>query len=284
MSRSTTGRRLALTVLAAIGMIAAACGSDDGGGSADTSGADTTGAADSTVVTDTTAAAGGGDYRWVMVTDQAGLGDQGFNDLAFAGVTQAAEELGGEAEAIESSEQAQYVPNLQQAVDSGATMTVGVGFLIVDAMVEVAQANPDARFVLIDAVAADEAGAPLPNVQSVTFREQEGAYLIGIIAGMTTKTNKIGFAGGLEIPPVVRFLRGFEQGLASVNPEATVEVAYVGNFEDPAATKELASGFYDSGADIVFEVAGLGGLGAYEEATERGAGFWVMGPTPASNT
>ena len=252
-----------------------------------TAAAETTAAADtSATATETTAAASGtsaapstagGDQAWNMVTDQAGLGDKGFNDLAFAGLQKAATEIGGKAKAIESSEQAQYVPNLQQSVDSGATMTVGVGFLITDAMVEVASKNADAKFVLIDAVAADKAGTPLPNVASVTFKENEGAYLAGIIAGKTTKTNKVGFVGGLEIPPVVRFLKGFEAGMKSVNPTATMQVAYVGNFADAAKAKELSKGYYDGGADIVFEVAGLGGLGAYEEAKTRGPGFWVVG-------
>ncbi|MCU1373833.1 MAG: family transporter substrate-binding protein [Actinomycetia bacterium] len=248
-------------LLVALALLAAACGSSS---------------SDSGNATATTAA-GGKDFKWVMVTDQAGLGDQGFNDLAYAGITKSAKDLGGTGKAIESSEQAQYVPNLQQAVDDGASLVVGVGFLITDAIVEVAQASTDAHFLSIDNVAADKAGTPLPNVASVTFKENEGAYLAGIIAGMTTKTNKIGFAGGLEIPPVVRFLKGFEAGLKSVNPKATVNVAYAGGFGDAAKVKALAAGYYDGGADIVFEVAGAGGLGAYEEAKSRGAGHWVIG-------
>jgi basic membrane protein A len=221
------------------------------------------------------------DYRWVMVTDQAGLGDEGFNDLAFAGITQAATELGGSGDVIESSEQAQYVPNLQQSVDAGANLTVGVGFLITDAIEEVAEANPDANFVLIDAVADNargfDPGDPLPNVQSVLYAEHEAAYLAGIIAGMTTEADKIGFVGGIEIPPVVRFLSGFRQGVASVNPEAEVTVAWVGAFDDPTTGKELSGAAYDDGVDIVFEVAGLSGLGSYEEAKDRGSGHWVIG-------
>jgi basic membrane protein A len=261
-------------VLLASLLVAAACGGDDSGA------ADTTAAPADTSASSTSpagSAAPAGDFSWVMVTDQAGLGDQGFNDLAYAGIQSAASEIGGKAQAIESTEQAQYVPNLTQAVEDGASLTVGVGFLITDAMVEVATANPDANFVMIDAVAADDAGTPLPNVASVTFKENEGAYLAGIIAGKTTKTNKIGFVGGLEIPPVVRFLKGFEAGLASVNPDATMDVAYVGGFDDPAKAKELTAGYYDAGADIVFEVAGAGGLGAYEEAKSLGPDHWVIG-------
>jgi len=248
----------AVTAMASLAF--AACGNDDGG------------SADAPA---TTAAAAEESYLWVMVTDQAGLGDQGFNDLAWAGLERAAAELGGEPQVIESNEQAQYVPNLQQAVDSGADMVVGVGFLIADAVAEAAQANPNANFLLIDAVAADANGDPLSNVRSVTFKEHEGAYLAGVMAGLTTLTDKIGFVGGIEIPPVVRFLKGFEQGLASVNPTASVDVAYVGSFDDPAKAKELTAAYFDNGADIVFEVAGAAGQGAYLEAVERGAGLVI---------
>ena len=220
-------------------------------------------------------------YRWVMVTDQAGLGDEGFNDLAWAGISRAAGELGGSGDVIESSEQAQYVPNLQQSVDAGANLTVGVGFLITDAIEEVAEANPDSNFVLIDAVADSargfDPGDPLPNVQSVLYAEHEAAYLAGIIAGMTTEADKLAYVGGIEIPPTVRFLSGFQQGVASVNSAAEVTVSWVGAFDDPTTGRELSSAAYDDGADIVFEVAGLSGLGAYEEAKDRGDGHWVIG-------
>lgn len=234
---------------------------------------------------ETTTGASGGDFKWVMITDQAGLGDQGFNDLAFAGVKRAADELGGTQQVIESREQAQYVPNLQQAVSSGATLTVGVGFLIADAMHEVAAANPDARFVLIDAVSADNAGTPddftddVPdeNVQSVLFKEHEGAYLGGIIAGMTTKKNRLGFVGGIEAPVVVRFLAGFRAALKSVNPQARVDVAYVGSFGDPAKAKEITTALLEAGADVIFEVGGASGLGSFEAVKAHGEDVWIMG-------
>ncbi len=255
-------RRIPLTALALVAaMIAGACSSTKS----------------PTATGPTTTGAPAKNYKWVMVTDQAGLGDKGFNDLAKAGIDQCASQLGGTSQAIQSAEQAQYVPNLQQAVGSGATLTVGVGFLIQDAMAEVATAHPDAKFVLIDAVATDANKQPLTNVQSVQFKENEGAYLAGIIAGMTTKKNRFGFVGGIEIPPVVRFLTGFKAALKTVNPQARVDVAYVGSFQDPTKVKETANGFYDAGADVVFEVAGAGGLGAYEAAKTRGKGSWVMG-------
>lgn len=263
MSRHRLGGARPAALLIAGALLLAACGSDDGG--------------DDAAGSSGTSGGGGGDATWTMVTDQAGLGDQGFNDLAYAGLETAARDLGGEAVVIESSEQAQYVPNLEQAVADGSSLTVGVGFLITDAIAEVAQAHTDSSFLLIDAVAADADGEPLANVASVTFKEQEAAYLAGIIAGETTESDTIGFVGGQEIPPVVRFLTGFEAGVASVNPDVTVEVSYVGAFDDSQKAKELAAGFYDGGADIVMEVAGLGGLGVFEEAESRGEGFWVVG-------
>ncbi|GAA2229116.1 BMP family ABC transporter substrate-binding protein [Herbiconiux moechotypicola] len=216
------------------------------------------------------------DYVWTMVTDQAGLGDKGFNDLAKLGLDQSVEELGGKAQVLQSTDQAQYVTNLQQAVTSGSTVTTGVGFLLTDALVEVAQANPDAMFTLIDAIATDEDGEPLPNVASVTFKEQEASFLTGIVAGLTTETDSIGFVGGLEIPAVLRFYSGFAAGVASVNPDATVTPAYVGSFADAAKAKELALGFYDQGSDIVMDVAGGGGLGIFDAAKELGDGHWVV--------
>src|SRR6266511_4132656 len=196
--RAATWLRAA-AVLAVFALVLAACGNDNGGGD-ESPGATSAG--------ETSPA--GENFVWYMVTDQAGLGDKGFNDLTYAGVQQAADELGGEAKVIESTEQAQYVPNLEQAVANGASMTVGVGFLIADAMHEVASAHPDSKFVLIDAVSADNNGTPDDftddkpdtNVQSVLFKENEGAYLAGIIAGMTSQSHHYGFVGGIEIPPV----------------------------------------------------------------------------------
>lgn len=223
------------------------------------------------------APASAGDFVWSMVTNQAGLGDQGFNDLAKLGVETSAKELGGKPLVIQSANQSQFVPNLQQAVDSGSTVTTGVGFGIRDALSQVAIANPDAKFTLIDAVAVDKDKKPLANVASVTFREHEAAFLAGIAAAMTTKGTRVGFIGGMETPPVIRFLSGFEAGLRYVNPDIEVSVAYVGSFTEPAKAKELALGIYDIGADLIMDVAGGGGRGIFDAAKSLGKDHWVIG-------
>ncbi len=217
------------------------------------------------------------DYVWSMVTNAAGLGDQGFNDLAKLGVETSVKELGGRALVIQSNNQSQFIPNLQQAIASGSTVTTGVGFGIRDALTQVAIAHPDAKFTLIDAVAVGKDKKPLSNVASVTFRENEAAFLAGIVAAMTTKADRVGFIGGMETPPVVRFLSGYEAGLRYINPKIEVSVAYVGSFTEPAKAKELALGIYDLGADLIMDVAGGGGRGIFDAAKGLGKGHWVIG-------
>jgi basic membrane protein A len=220
----------------------------------------------------------GENYIWAMVTDQHGLGDQGFNDLAYAGMTRIVDTYGGEIKVIESTEQAQYVPNFSQLAEAGdVTLIAGIGFLLIDVMNEVAPQYPDQKFALIDAV-VDQ-----PNVASLVFRENEGAYLAGIITGLTTKSNIVGFAGGMETPPVIRFQAGYMAGIRSVNPDAEILVSYIGSFGDPARGKEVTQTLYDQGADIVFEVGGGSGLGAWEAAAERGEGVKIFGTDTCKN-
>jgi basic membrane protein A len=204
-----------------------------------------------------------------MVTDTAGLGDQNFNDLAKRGLDRAAEELGIQPEVIESRDAAGYIPNLTQGAEQ-SDLTVGVGFLLTEAITEVANQYPDDNFLLIDSV------SEAPNVSSVTFREQEGAFLSGVVAGLMTESNKLGVVGGIKIPPVVRYVVGFEAGAKSVNPDVEVIVGYADTFSDPALGKELTLAQYNQGVDIAFPVAGATGIGSFDAAKEKGEGFWVI--------
>jgi basic membrane protein A len=204
-----------------------------------------------------------------MVTDTAGIGDQSFNDLAKRGLDRAADELGVQEKIIESRDASAYEPNLTQAAEQ-SNLTVGVGFLLTDAITSVANQYPDKKFLLIDSV------SDAPNVESVTFREQEGAFLAGVLAGKMTKSNKLGVVGGIKIPPVVRYVVGFEAGAKSANPDVDVVVAYADTFDDPALGKELTLAQYNQGVDIAFPVAGKTGIGSFDAAKEKGAGYWVI--------
>ncbi len=204
-----------------------------------------------------------------MVTDTAGLGDQNFNDLGYKGLLQAEADFSITQNVIESQDQAAFIPNMTQAAEQ-ADLSIAVGFLLTDAVTQVASQYPDSSFLIIDSVSEGD------NVLSVTFKEHEGAFLAGIVAGLTTTTNRIGVVGGQKIPPVVRYVVGFQAGVQSANPEATVEVAYADTFGDPALGKEFTLAQYNAGADIVFPVAGATGIGSFDAAKEKGLGFWVI--------
>jgi basic membrane protein A and related proteins len=204
-----------------------------------------------------------------MVTDTAGLGDQNFNDLAKRGLDRAVDELGVQGEVIESRDAASYIPNLTQAAEQ-SDLTVGVGFFLIEAITEIGNQYPDEKFLLIDAV------SEAPNVQGVLFREQEGGFLSGVLAGLITESNKLGVVGGVKIPPVGHYAVGFEAGAKSVNPDVEVVVAYADTFGDPALGKELTLAQYNQGIDIAFPVAGATGIGSFEAAKELGEGHWVI--------
>lgn len=205
-----------------------------------------------------------------MVTDTAGIGDQNFNDLALEGGERAAEELGIEFNVLESQTAADYVRNLTDAAEQG-DLVIGVGFLLVDALAEVAPIYPDKYFAIIDGEVQGD------NVASYLFREQEGAFLAGVLAALTTQTGTIGFVGGIRIPPVMRYEVGYVAGARSVNPDIQVLIAYADDFEDPALGQELSLAQYNNGADIVIAAAGRTGIGTFDAAREIGEGVFVIG-------
>lgn len=204
-----------------------------------------------------------------MVTDTAGIGDESFNDMALAGGERAAEELGVEFNVLESQTAADYVRNLTDAAET-SELTVAVGFLLADALAEVSSQYPDKYFSIIDTEVEGD------NVVSYLFREQEGAFLAGVLAALTTKTNTIGFVGGIRIPPVMRYEVGYVAGARSVNPDIEISIAYADDFEDPNLGKELALAQYNNGADIVHAAAGRTGIGAFDAAAEMGEGYYVI--------
>ena len=170
-----------------------------------------------------------------MVTDIGGVNDKSFNQSAWEGLTHLKKETSANVKYLESKSDADYTPNLNQFVKDGYNLTWGIGFLMGDAIKTVATQNPNAKLAIIDNV------VDAPNVESVTFAEQEGSYLVGVVAGLTTKTNKIGFVGGIDIPVIKRFEAGFVAGVEAVNPNAKVIINYTGAFDKPDLGKAAAA-------------------------------------------
>lgn len=204
------------------------------------------------------------------VTDTAGLGDQNFNDLANKGGKDAAAKFGITWNVLESQNAADYIPNLTRGAESGE-LTVAVGFLLTDAVAEVAAQFADKKFMIIDSVVEAD------NVASVLFKEQEGSFLAGVCAGLLAgPQKKVGFVGGQRIPPVVRYEVGYVAGVKSVAPDVEVLISYADDFENPTLGKELTLAQYNQGANISLAAAGRTGIGAFDAAKEKGEGVYVI--------
>ena len=264
---------LLISSVVATGAILAACGSDDDA-STDTSNNDTTGDNDATeeTVDDT--------FTIAMVTDVGGVDDKSFNQSAWEGIKEwgAANGLSqGEGyDYLQSKSDADYNTNLTQLLRRDFDLVFGVGFLMGDAVKEIADQRTDAKLAIIDA----EVDAP--NVASVLFKEQEGAFLAGVVAATMSKDGKIGFIGGQSIPVIERFQAGFEAGAKAVNPDIAIDVYYAEAFDKAELGKTAANRMYSSGVDIIFHAAGGTGNGVFTEAKERkekdpNANVWVIG-------
>jgi basic membrane protein A len=170
--------------------------------------------------------------------------------------------------------QEDYEPNLQLLVDQGSELTVAVGFMMEKAVREVSARNPEAKFLLLDSPVLGADGKPVKraNVRAVVFREHEGSFLVGALAGLLTRTGKVGFVGGMQVPLIKKFEAGFRAGVKAVNPEAAknVLVAYTGSFDDEKKGVEVGQDLYGRGCDIVFHGAGLDGLGVIKAAEKAG--------------
>ncbi len=215
--------------------------------------------------------AGGGAFKAAIVTDTAGLGDQSFNDSANRGLEQAKADLGIDIQAYETSQPSDYEPSLARAPSQGSNITFAIGFLMTDALTNVASQNAEAKYAIIDSVVESD------NVASLNFKEEEGSFLVGVVAGLMSKSNKVGFIGGLEVPLIKKFEVGFEAGVKTVNPEAEVLITYAGSFNDPGKGKEIALSQYADGADVIYHASGGTGLGLFQAAQEKGEGFWAIG-------
>ncbi|WP_421101460.1 BMP family lipoprotein [Sporosarcina psychrophila] len=199
----------------------------------------------------------------VMLSEN-GLGDQSFSDLAFKGLTKARDEEDIVVEYLELAETGTYEKGFRELVESGNDLVFALGFTGQQELEKVALDFPDQKFVLFDAV------SEAANITSITFKEDEGSMLAGIVAATVSNSQVIGFIGGMEVPVIQRFEQGFIQGAKSVNPDIVILNEYANNFDDDGLGAEIASKMIDDKADVLYSAAGFTGVGMLEEAEKRG--------------
>ena len=203
-----------------------------------------------------------------VVYDMGGKFDKSFNEAGFRGVEHYKKETGGKVLEFEIANETQREQALRRMAERGASPIIGIGFSQAAAVQKVAKEFPKLKFTVIDGVAEG------PNVQSVLFKEQEGSFLVGVIAAMASKTGKVGFIGGMDIPLIRRFQCGYDQGVKWANPKDEVYVNTVGTtgaaWNDPARGAELAKAQFSKGVDVVFAAAGATGTGIYQAAKDAG--------------
>lgn len=295
----------AVALVASLGLVAAACGSDSDEETTTTeAAAETTAAAegsDETTAPETTAAAteetsAGSDMEAGttvgLLYDITGRGDKSFNDAAAAGLDRAKADFGVTAEESTPTGDADRADRLNLLAENNG-LIIGVGFLWTDALNGGAAAHPDVMFANVDGVPSNNNGTPddsaddsdWPNTVGLLFAEEQGSFLVGAAAALKSQSGTIGFVGGVEIPLIQKFQAGYEAGAKAVNPDIKILAQYISQppdfagFNDSAKGKEIAAAMYAEGADIVYHAAGSSGLGVFEAAKEAGepGSVWAIG-------
>ena len=258
---------LALSVLLAAGTLLGACGSDNGE-EAKNEGNNSGGESSS-------------EFSLAMGTDVGGVDDKSFNQAAWKGIQEFGKDKGlekgdGGFDYLQSAGEEDYIPNLNALARRDFNLVFGVGFMMQDALDEIASQQKDTEFAIIDAVVEQ------PNTVSLLFKEHEGSFLAGVAAGLMSESKKVGFVGGMENEVIYRFESGFVQGVKAVDPSIEVDVQYTGAFDKAELGKTTANRMYSSGVDVIFHAAGGTGNGVFSEAKERkandpDANVWVIG-------
>ena len=203
-----------------------------------------------------------------IVFDMGGKFDKSFNEGAYNGAERFKKETGIVYREFEVTAEAQREQALRNMARRGSQIVVGIGFSQASGMEKVAKEFPAVKFAIVDAV------VDLPNVQSIVFKEHEGSFLVGMAAAMASKTGKVGFVGGMDIPLIRKFALGYEEGARYVNPKVEVFQNMTGTtpaaWNDPTRGGELARSQFDRGADVVYAAAGATGLGVLQAAKDKG--------------
>lgn len=288
-------KRLGLTLFAGLAIVVAACGG--GGASTAPSEAPPVSQAPSAPASEAPSAepsAALTPLKVGVVTDVGQLEDKSFNQSSNEGALAAAEATGGEHDVIVTQNISDYANNIQQFIDADFDVIVTVGFLIGTDTTNAAKANPDITFIGVDqGICVDEEGNPdstftcagdaatlIPNYQGIVFAEAQPGYLAGIVAASVSKSGTIGAVGGTNVPAVVNYWRGYENGAKSVNPDISVlyqesDPDPAKGFNDPAKGRTIGEQFIGQGADVLFQIAGLTGQGTLEAACA--ADVWGIG-------
>ena len=209
------------------------------------------------------------DFKPAVIFDMGGKFDKSFNEGVWNGVKKFMDETGVEVMEFEVTNETQREQAMRRMVQRGATVVLGVGFAQADAINAVAADNPDKKFAIIDVFWLDQ-----PNLRQYAFKEHEGSYLVGVAAALTSKTGKVGFIGGMDIPLIRKFACGYVQGAKEAKAGTEVLQNMTGTtpaaWNDPAKGTELAQGQMDRGADVIYHAAGGTGNGVIRAAADAG--------------
>lgn len=214
-----------------------------------------------------------------LVTDGGSIDDKSFNQSAWEGL-----EAWGKENKLEkgvngynyaqSNSDADFTPNINKLIKAKYGTIFGIGYKLAPAISKTAKQNPKTNFVIIDDVVSGK------NVASVTFKSEQSSFLAGVAAAETTKTNKVGFLGGVKSDVITTFEKGFIQGVHAVNPKITVDVKYAGSFTKADLGQSMATAMYNNGEDVIFHAAGGTGSGVFTAAknlAKNGKKVWVIG-------
>lgn len=206
-------------------------------------------------------------FKVTLVLSKGGVNDKSFNQSAYEGALEAKQEHKIEVSYLESQQDADYISNIETAIDKGSDLVIGVGYELTDAIESFASLYPEQKFAIVDGVFENE----IPkNVVPILFNEEESGYSAGLIAGKMTETKEVAFVGGIDIPSVSNFAIGFEKALKEVDPKINFYKQYANSFTDSAKGKAIANQFYNQGVDIIFTAGGGVNSGVFESATEYG--------------
>ncbi len=270
MRRLSSYRVAAIAGVTALGMLLTACGSDD----------DTTNPPGNTGSpgSSSSGAAAGADLKIGLAYDIGGRGDKSFNDSAAAGLDAVKKKYNlddsavKELEAAQGEAEADKEARLSQLADNGFTCIIAVGFAYAAPIKAVVAKYPNVKFAIID-----DNSVQAPNLASLTFAEEQGSFLVGVIAALKSQKHSVGFIGGVNVPLIQKFQAGFDAGAKAADPSVKLANKYLtqppdfGGFNDPTKGETAANGIYDAGADVIFAAAGGSGSGVFKAAKAKGA-------------